>query len=111
MKYSRDEQDYRIISSEEYQAYIKALCRLASGYVSKIRVQFAEKAYEMYQNETVRKLVLAYGEEAEKLDESRLRDFQFVTYYGATTPEHLDDCCLNHAEHYGQTIKMLFEIQ
>ena len=104
------EQDYKIINSEDYKEYLKALCHLASGYVSRIRVQFAEKAYEMYQNETVRRIVLAYGEEIEKLEHDRLKDFERAARYGACTVESLEDSCLNHADHYGQTLKMLFDI-
>lgn len=105
------EQDYKVTQSEEYKTYIKALCRLSSNWVSRIRVQYAEKAYEMYQNETVRKIVIAYGEEIKKLDEDRLKDFNFVSRYGATTDESLEDSCLNNARHYSATIKMLFEIK
>lgn len=105
------EQDIKITNSEEYKAYLKALCRLASGYVSRIRVQFAEKAYEMYQNETVRKIALAYGEEVEKLDEGRFRDFRMVASSGKTSDECLEDSCLNNARHYGATLKMLFDIR
>lgn len=96
--------------SEEYQEYIAALCRLSSRYVSRIRVQFAEKAYDKFQDETTRRIVLAYGEEAARLDKSRLRDFRFVSEYGATTPDHLNDDCLNNADHYANTIRMLFDI-
>jgi hypothetical protein len=97
--------------SDEYQAYMKALCRIASQYVSRIRVQFAEKAFEMFQNETVRKIVLAYGEEAEKLDERRLRDFRFAAEYRDTIfEESLNDDCLNAAHHYASTVKLLFDI-
>ena len=103
-------QDYSITTSEEYKDYIKALCKLASAYVSRIRVQFAEKAYDKYQDATVRRLVLAYGEEVEKLEESRLRDFQYVAEFGATMPDHLNDTCLNNAKHYAAAIKMLFDI-
>ena len=104
------EQEYKITSSEEYQQYLWSLCKLASGYVSRIRVQFAEKAYEMYQNETIRRIVLAYGEEIEKLEHDRFRDFRHAAQYGACTPDSLDDSCLNNARHYGNTIKMLFDI-
>lgn len=104
------EQKYEIINSEEYKDYLNALCRLASDYVSRIRVQFAEKAYDMYQNETVRRIVYAYGEEMEKLDADRIREFAYVAHFGATTPEHLNDTCLNNARHYAATIKMLFDI-
>lgn len=104
------EQDYKIISSDDYNEYLKALCRLSSQYVSKIRVQFAEKAYEMYQNETVRRIVYAYGEEIEKLDSDRLREFIFAAKHGAISPESMDDSCSNHARHYAETIKMLFDI-
>ena len=104
------EQEWKITSSEEYKEYLAALCHLASGYVSRIRVQFAEKAYEMYQNETVRRIVLAYGEEYEKLEQSRLFDFRLTSEHGAVTPECLNDDCLNNARHYGNTIKMLFDI-
>lgn len=105
-----DMEKYKITSSEEYHKYLKALCRLASHYVSRIRVQFAEKAFDKYQDETIRKLVIAYGEQAEKLDETRLRDFCYVSEYGAATTESLNDSCLNNAGNYGQSIKFLFEI-
>lgn len=104
------EQDYKIIGTTEYNEYLAALCRLASQYVSRIRVQFAEKAYEMYQNETVRRIVNAYSEEVEKLDNDRLYDFKHAARHGATTPESLSDSCLNKARSYGDTIKMLFDI-
>lgn len=104
------EQDYKITSSEEYKRYMKALCRLASGYVSRIRIQFAERAYEKYQDETIRKIVLAYGEEAEKLDHARYMDFMRCSEYGALTEDSLNDDCLNNAGGYGKTIKFLFEI-
>lgn len=110
-RYEMSEEELKVIHSEEYKVYIKALCWVAEDYVSRIRVQFAEKAYEMYQNETVRKIVLAYGEEHEKLESRRLRDFMHVAEYGACTDESLNDDCLNHASHYGATIKMLFEIK
>lgn len=99
--------------SEEYKAYLKALCRLASPYVTRIRAQYARKAFEMYQNETVRKIVLAYGEEAEDLDAHRMRDFEFIVdrpdYESAE--ETLKDWCLNKASSYAETIAFLFEIQ
>lgn len=104
------EQDYKIKNSESYKLYLAALCKLASQYVSSIRVQFAEKAYEMYANETVRKLVLAYGLEVEGLEKDRLRSFRYVSEYGATTPEHLNDSCLNNAHNYGAAIRFLFGI-
>lgn len=104
------EQDYAIIGTDEYKEYLEALCRLASQYVSRIRVQFAEKAYDMYQNETVRRIVYAYGEEAEKLDRDRFMEFRTASRYGADTPDSLRDSCLNNANAYGETIKMLFDI-
>ena len=103
-------QEYEIIRSEEYKAYLKALCRYASGYVSRIRVQFAERAYEKYQDPTTRRIVLAYGEEIEKLDADRLRQFESASRYGALTEESLNDSCLIHAGAYGETIKLLFDI-
>lgn len=102
--------EWKTMQTEEYAAYIKALCRLASGYVSRVRVQFAEKAFEKYADPTVRKLVLAYGEEIEKLDAERLRDFAFAARYGAVTNESLEDSCLNNAREYGKAIWFLFEI-
>ena len=104
------EQDLAIINSEEYKKYLAALCRLASQYISSIRVQFAEKAYEKYQDETLRRIVYAYGEEIAKLDEARLRDFSHAAHFGAYSPDSLADSCLNNACHYGPTIKMLFDI-
>lgn len=101
--------DYAVISSPEYKAYMMALCHLASDYVARIRQQFASKAYEMYQDETVRKLVLAYGDEYMKLQSSRLFDFEMA----ARNPHddsYLEDTCLNNAGHYAATIKFLFGI-
>ena len=106
-----DTERFQITRTEEYKQYMKALCRLASGYVSRIRVQFAEKAFDKYQDATIRRIVLAYGEQIEKLDAQRLRDFETVSENGATTPECLEDSCLNYASDYGHTIKMLFDIK
>ena len=94
--------------SADYKAYIEALCRIAEEYVPRIRVQFAQRADEMYQDETVRKIVLAYGAEHEKLEARRLRDFTFAVEHPGTSLEH---DCLNHARHYAQTVKMLFDIK
>lgn len=105
------EQDYAIINSEEYKEYLKALCKLASRWVSKIRVQFAEKAYEMYLDKTVRRIVMAYGNECDKLQKDRFREFSFASHFGATTPDQLKDTCLNNAEHYAKTLMMLFDIE
>lgn len=105
-----EKQDYKLTHTEEYEQYLRALCRLASVYVSRIRLQFANKAYEKYQDETTRRIVLAYGEEAKKLDESRFGDFRFAAEYGVNSPLSLEDSCLNHAKQYGATIKMLFDI-
>lgn len=103
-------QDYKIISSDEYKEYLAALCRLASGYVSRIRVQFAVKAYEKYADETLRRIVYAYGEECVKLDKERQKEFEYVSKYGPVTEDHLADSCLIHANEYGRTIYMLFDI-
>lgn len=104
------EQDYKITTSEEYKTYIKALCRLSSSYVSWIRVKFAEQAYDMYQNETVRKLVLEYAKEIAKLDDHRLRDFELATRRDDLRADSLEDWCLNRAGHYSETIKFFFGI-
>ena len=107
---SIDHNNWEITHTDEYKAYLSALCRLASNYVSRIRVKFAERAFEKYADTTIRKLVLAYGKEAEKLDEDRLRDFRYVSEYGATTEGHLEDSCLNNAHEYGKAIWFLFGI-
>lgn len=106
----RKEQDYKITSSEEYKTYMKALCRLASGYVPRIRVQFAAKAYEKYQDETTRRIVLAYGEESEKHDEYLLRHFTLASEYETPEVHIVENDILNNARHYASTIKMLFDI-
>lgn len=99
-----------ITQRDEYREYLRSLCLLASHYVSRIRVQFAERAFDKYQDETVRRLVLAYGVEIRKLDESRLRDFKHVSEFGAVSVGHLEDSCLNNAAHYGAAIRLLFDI-
>lgn len=103
-----DIEKFDITHSEEYKTYIKALCRLASQYIPKIRRQFAEKAFELFQNETIRKLVLAYGIEIEKLDEDRLRDFNLAADYPESLAHGLEDSCLNNAGHYAQAIRLFF---
>lgn len=105
-----DVETMKIVHSDEYNVYLKALCRLASEYVSSIRVKFAERALEKYADPTIRKLVLEYGKEAEKLDADRMRDFSYVAKYGATTPESLKDFCLNNTRAYGKAIWFLFGI-
>ena len=108
------DQSYKITSSDEYKEYMKALCRLASEYVPRIRVQFAEKAYDKYQDETTRRIVLAYGKEAENLDKYLLKEFTWAserTGNYEAFEEALKDDVLNHAKHYAATIKLLFEIK
>lgn len=102
----------KIKNSEEYKEYTEALCELASQYVPRIRAQYARKAFEMYQNETVRRVVLAYGEEAKSLKESRLRDFRFIADNPdwETAETALMDTCLSNASAYGKTISLLFDI-
>ena len=97
--------------SEEYQYYMKSLCKLASTYVARIRQQFAAKAIEMYQNETVRRLVIEYGKEVETLEAHRLRDFKFAAVDADGMVLSLEDSCLNKSSSYGDAIKLLFDIQ
>lgn len=106
----RKEQDYKIKQSEEYKTYMKALCRLASQYVTQIRVQFAAKAYEKYQDETTRRIVIAYGEAAEELDAYLLKHFTWESEEEEPNEEWLKDDILNNAKHYAATIKMIFDI-
>ena len=103
--------DVNITKTPEFKAYIESLCRLASGYVPRIRIQFAEKAVEKFQDETIRKLVLAYGEEMKKLDADRLRDFALKAETPAILAHNLEDSCLNHAKSYHDAFKFLFEIK
>ena len=104
-------ENFKITHSEEYAAYIAALCKLSSHYVSPIRVKFAERAFAKYADPAVRKLVLAYGEEAEDLEKDRLREFKWASEYGATSDESMNDSCLNHAKSYGDAIFLLFGIK
>lgn len=106
-----DMERFSITHTEEYKAYLKALCCMASKWVPEIRVQYARKAYEMYANETVRRIVLEYGKEAEKLDKDRLRSFEFCSEHDDFGPNHLEDSCLIHAGDYAQTVFMLFDIK
>lgn len=104
-----DHEIYAITQSPEYAPYMKALCRLASSYIPKIRRKFAEQALEKFQNETIRSLVLAYGVEIEKLDTERLSDFQWAARPGFSCYT-LEDSCLNKAGHFAETIKFFFNI-
>ena len=104
------EHDYKVTTSAEYKEYVRALCRLASTYITPIRHKLAVQAYDMYHNETVRQIVLAYGKEAEKLDEYRYRNFDYASEYPDTPEDWLKDDCLNKAASYEDTIKMLFGV-
>ena len=110
---------WQIRRSEEYKTYMKALCRLAARWVPRIRIQFAEKAFDKFQDESIRKLVLAYGEEYEKLDAERLHDFcradenfddDFYGNYNVDPTTYLEDSCLIHAGEYAQALFYLFDI-
>lgn len=102
--------DVNITKTPEYKNYLEALCRIASEYVPRIRIQFAEKAVEKFQDETTRKLVLAYGEEIKKLDADRIRDFTWRAENPSMMAHNLEDSCLNNARSYHAAIKFLFEI-
>lgn len=110
-----DYEKLKITQSEEYKKYMKALCRIASGWVSKIRIQFARKAFEKYQDETLRRLVLACGEEIEKQDAYRLREFRSVSEREADDPIREDflndDCCLIYNHEYARAVFLLFDIE
>ena len=98
---------FEIIHSAEYKTYTEALCRLASQYIPEIRRQYAAKAVELFKNETIRRLVLAYGEEAKKLESERLREFEWAANYPETAYT-LEDSCLNNARHYAEAINLFF---
>lgn len=102
----------KIRHSEEYKKYTAALCRWASQFVPRIRAQYARQAFDKFQDETTRRIVLAYGEEAEKLDASRLRDFGFIADHPdwESAETSLEDFCCNNAGNYGTTIALLFNI-
>lgn len=115
-----DMKKWEIRRTDEYKTYMKALSRLASQWVPEIRIQYAQKAFDMYQDETVRKLVLAYGEEWEKLDADRFHDFcradenfdeDFYGNYNVDPKTYLKDSCLIHAGEYAQALFYLFGIK
>ena len=110
------EKDIKVLLSEEYKQYIAALADCACYYVDRIRIQFAEKAYQNYFNETIKKLVIAYGEESEKLRKQRERDFYFaVEYYDDYIKEgrevSVKDSCINKEKAYREALLLLFDIQ
>lgn len=107
--------DFELIQSEVYKDYMKALALYTRGYVPRIRCKFAAKAEEMYHNETVRKLVLAYGREYEKRELDYICNFKrtvdnFEPELIETMEESFEDSCLNKAASYGDAIKLLFGI-
>ncbi len=103
-----------IIRSDEYKQYMKALSRLSLDYVSRIRVKFAEQAFEKYQDESIRRLVLAYGTEMNKLENRLLDDFTHLAEHTALglddhhDSESLNDWPLNKAKSYADAIKLFF---
>ena len=105
-------QDLKITLSQEYKDYLAILSELSSCWVSRIRMQFARKAYNMYQDETIRKLVFAYGEEHKKREDERIRQFSFAAEWLDRDDDYLRDShCLIHDEEYRQTLYFLFEIE
>ena len=102
--------DVNITKTPEFKNYLEALCRIASEYVPRIRIQFAEKAVEKFQDETTRKLVLAYGEEIKQLAASSLQDFTWRAENPSVMAHNLEDSCLNKAHSNHDAIKFLFEI-
>lgn len=105
-------QDYNITHSEEYKEYLSALCRCASCWIAELRIQYAQKAYEMYQNETVRKIVLEYGKLVKKADEYNLKRFTWAAEDPETsTADSVRGDCLNKAGSLADTIYFLFDIQ
>ena len=108
---ARKEQDYKITQSEEYKEYLKALCRLSSDWIPEIRVQFAAKAYDKYQDATIRKLVLAYGEEKKKLDEYMYNHFRWESESDEPNAKFLEGDILNKAGAFAKTIYFLFDIK
>lgn len=104
--------DYSIIHSEEYKEYIYALYRCSSCWIDELRIQYAQKAYEMYKNETIRKIVLEYGKEIKKADEYNLRRFTWAAEDPDTsTSSDVRGDCLNKAGSLADTIYFLFDIQ
>ena len=101
--------DVEMPESAEYKTYILALSRLSSIYIPEIRRKFAAKANGLFENETVRKLVLAYGEEERKLEADRASNFEFAARY-PESEYSLEDSCLNHAGSYAEAIKFFFGI-
>lgn len=107
-----DTEKLRITTSDEYKTYISALSLRASTWIPKIRKQYAVKAFELFSDPSIRKLVIAYGEEMEKLRRDRLRDFETL----ANDPGRydflsLEDSCLINASEYGKAIDLLFDIK
>lgn len=100
-----------ITLSDEFREYTDALCEYASNFVPEIREQFAEKAFEMYQNESVRKLVLAYGKDAEERRKNRKKYFQWACESAATGESckySIDLMNSALAKNYGDAIWLLF---
>lgn len=103
-------EEQKIFHSEEYAAYLETLCKIASRYISRIRVQYAAKAWEMFQNETVRRIVSEYAKELEELERHRLMDFKSASEH-EVSESHCEDWCLSKATSYADTIHLLFDIQ
>ena len=102
---------YEASKDPQFEEYISALCNLAATYVSRIRKQFADKAVEKFQDATIRKLVLAYGEEVKKQNEYRLRQFKYEARWGENEANRLnDDHLLIHDQEYEKAIYFLFDI-
>ena len=105
-------QDLSITLSEEYKQYIEILSDLSSHWVPSIRLQFAKKAYNCYQDPSIRKLVFAYGEDAVKRRRERYRQFEFAAEWHDCDESYLEDSnCLIHDSEYRRALFLLFEIE
>ena len=107
----------KLTHQEDYEKYIKGLAHVSERWVAHIREQFARKAVEMFKNETVRKLVLAFEDEYEKLQDDYARSFRWAANHYAVVEEDdnynpsLETSCLNKAESYADAIWLLFGIE
>jgi hypothetical protein len=94
-------QDIEIISTKEFKEFIEDLAYFANNYITKIRRQLTENAFEIYQNETVKKMLHEYRVLAEK----DLKDLIYGMQHQIENPDsncNLDS--LSGANHYSNVL-------
>lgn len=100
-----------VCKSPEWNSYLAALEKLSVPYIASIRRKFAVRAYRMFKNEAVRRLVIEYGKEHDSNKATRRCEFFAMARDPMRNDSNLEgDSCINNASAYADAIKFMFGI-